>query len=70
MNLLSRRSLLQNLLLATAVPAFAQQGQPSQTPPQSAVPAPNPFRYEDVVQRARELASVAYDPATPPLPEP
>ena len=70
MNLLSRRSLLQSLLLATAMPAFAQQNQPNQTPPQSAVPARNPFRYEDVVQRARELASVAYDPATPPLPDP
>lgn len=58
---LSRRLLLQSLLLAAASPALAQA---------PAAPAPNPFRYEDVVRRARELAAAPYDPANPPLPEP
>jgi glucan biosynthesis protein len=34
------------------------------------VPAPNPFRYEEVVRRARELAGPPHDPTLPPLPEP
>ena len=59
---LSRRSLLQSLLLAAASPALAQQ-------PDGA-PGPNPFRYEDVIRRARELASVPFEAATPALPEP
>ena len=62
---LSRRALLQCLLATAASPALAQQG-----PPQDATPAPNPFRFEEVVRRARELAGVPYDPVTPPLPEP
>src|SRR3954464_6011264 len=62
---LSRRTLLQTLLATAASPALAQQG-----PPQDATPAPNPFRFEEVVRRARELAGVPYDPVTPPLPEP
>ena len=53
---LSRRTLLQSLLAATALPAFSQQSSAQQ---QNGVPAPNPFRYEDVVRRARELAAAA-----------
>jgi periplasmic glucans biosynthesis protein len=61
MTTLSRRSLLQVLLAATATPALAQT---------NAAPGPAPFRYEDVVRRARELAAVPYEVAAPPLPEP
>jgi glucans biosynthesis protein len=57
----SRRSLLQTLLAAAAAPALAQQ---------SAAPEPNPFQYEEVVRRARELASVPFDANVPALPEP
>jgi glucans biosynthesis protein len=58
---LSRRSLLQSLVsVAAAGPALAQG---------SAAPPPNPFRFEDVVRRARDLAAVPYDAAVPPLPE-
>lgn len=58
---LSRRALLQSLLAATAMPAWAQQ---------NGAPAPNPFRYEDVVRRARELSAAPFE--TPParLPDP
>lgn len=59
---LSRRTVVQSLAsLAAASPALAQQ---------KAGPAPNPFRFEDVVRRARELAGVPHDPAVPALPEP
>src|SRR5215216_1378785 len=58
---LSRRSLLQSLASVAAGPALAQG---------SAAPPPNPFRFEDVVRRARDLASVPYDATVPPLPEP
>src|SRR5215207_9561937 len=58
---LSRRSLLQSLASVAAGPALAQG---------SAAPPPNPFRFEDVVRRARDLAAVPYDAAVPPLPEP
>src|SRR5215212_9204219 len=58
---LSRRSFLQTMASVAAGPALAQQ---------SAAPPPNPFRFEDVVRRARDLAAVPYDAAIPPLPEP
>lgn len=58
---LSRRSALQALLALAATPALAQPSGP---------PAPNPFRFDDVVRRARDLAGVPYDPSVPPLPEP
>ncbi len=63
---LSRRSLLQSLASAAAAPALAQ-GALAQG---SAAPPPNPFRFDDVVRRARELAAVPFDAAMPPLPEP
>src|SRR5215212_4937449 len=53
MTTLSRRSLLQVLLAAGAAPALAQT---------NGAPAPNPFRFEGVVRRARELASVPFEP--------
>jgi glucans biosynthesis protein len=60
---LSRRTLLQSLLATAAVtPAWAQQ--------QTGAPAPNPFRFEDVVRRARELAAAPYESAPVQLPEP
>jgi periplasmic glucans biosynthesis protein len=62
MVLLSRRSVLQSFAsLAAAGPALGQG---------SAAPPPNPFRFEDVVRRARDLAAVPYDAVVPPLPEP
>ena len=61
MTTLSRRSLLQVLLTATATSAVAQT---------NAAPGPAPFLHlEDVVRRARELAAVPYEDAAPPLPE-
>lgn len=63
---LSRRTLLQSLLAATALSAssqvLAQQ--------QNGVPQPNPFRYEDVVRRARELSTAPFEAPTSQLPEP
>jgi len=59
---LTRRSALQALLLAGgATSARAQQ---------SAAPAPTPFRFEDVVRRARDLAAAPYEAATATLPDP
>ena len=43
----SRRIILQGLLASVATGAFAQ-------PSANGVPAPNPFKFEDVVRRARE----------------
>jgi periplasmic glucans biosynthesis protein len=63
---LSRRRLLQSLLAATALPAWAQQASAQQ----SGTPTPNPFRFEDVVRRARELSSAAYEAVPTQLPEP
>lgn len=56
----SRRTALQFLLGAAALPALAQGGPP----------APNPFRFEDVVRRARDLAGAPFETSVPPLPEP
>ncbi|MBZ6077418.1 glucan biosynthesis protein [Microvirga puerhi] len=61
MQKLTRRIILQSLLASVAVPALAQQ---------PGVPAPNPFRFEDVVRRARELAAKPYEAMTAQLPEP
>jgi glucans biosynthesis protein len=61
MTTLNRRTLLQSLLLAAAAPAAAQP---------STAPGPNPFRFEDVVRRARELAAIPFEPGILPLPEP
>jgi glucans biosynthesis protein len=58
---LSRRAAIQALLSATAAPALAQPAGP---------PTPQPFRYEDVVRRARDLAGGGFEASTPPLPEP
>jgi periplasmic glucans biosynthesis protein len=58
---LSRRSLLQTALALAAAPAIAQP---------TTAPVPSPFRYEDVVRRARELAAIPFEATVPPLPEP
>jgi glucans biosynthesis protein len=58
---LSRRSLLQTALALAASPALGQT---------TGAPAPSPFRYEDVVRRARELATVPFEATVPALPEP
>lgn len=69
---LSRRSLLEGLLAlaaaAGAQPAAAQPS-PGEAP---APPAPGaaPFRFEDVVSRARDLAAAPFDYTVPQLPEP
>ena len=47
--------------LSTAGPAAAQTGQ---------APPISPFRFEDVVRRARDLAAAPYDATVPPLPDP
>ncbi|MDF2812534.1 MAG: glucan biosynthesis protein [Microvirga sp.] len=60
---LSRRIILQGLLASVATTAWAQ-------PSQNGVPAPNPFRFEEVVRRARELAGAPYEAAPGQLPEP
>src|SRR3954451_8681935 len=66
MTILSRRTLLQSLLAATTLSASSQLGWAQQ----NGVPAPNPFRYEDVVRRARELAAVPFEAPPSQLPEP
>ena len=58
---LTRRSLLTASMALAAAPAAAQTGGP---------PAPTPFRYEDVVRRARELAAAGFEANLAPLPEP
>jgi glucans biosynthesis protein len=58
---LSRRTLLQSLLAATALPAWAQQ---------SGAPIPTPFGYEEVVRRARELSAVPFEAPPTQLPAP
>ena len=65
---LSRRTLLQSLLAATALPAWNRQSLAQQNG--SGAPAPNPFRYEDVVRRARELSSAPFEAPPAQLPEP
>jgi glucans biosynthesis protein len=57
----TRRTVFQGLATLAAAPALAQPSGP---------PAPAPFRYEDVIRRARELAGAAFDSNVPPLPEP
>lgn len=56
----TRRLAIGSLLSAAAVSSVHAQG----TPPLI------PFRLEDVIRRARDLASAPFDAATPPLPEP
>jgi len=68
MHHLSRRALLQSLLAATALPAWG--GDALAQAPQNGVPAPEPFQFEDVVRRARELASAPFEPPSTQLPEP
>src|SRR5215203_2140972 len=58
---LSRRALLGGALSLPVASALAQKG---------AAPTPAPFRYEDVVRRARDLAGAPFDAMVPPLPEP
>src|SRR3954452_8271129 len=58
---LTRRSLLTASMALAAAPAAAQGSGP---------PAPKPFRYEDVVRRARELAAAGFEANLTPLPEP
>ncbi|WP_298951347.1 glucan biosynthesis protein G [uncultured Methylobacterium sp.] len=75
----SRRALLAGLLSAVSLPALAQVG-PTQPGP-SALPAapgavppggpnPNPFRFDEVVRRARDLAGAPFDAGSPTLPAP
>jgi glucans biosynthesis protein len=56
---LTRRSALAGLALVPTFPAAAQQGGP---------PPIIPFRFDDVVRRARSLAEAPFDAAVPPLP--
>src|SRR4051812_24408281 len=61
MSYLSRRTLLGGFLSLSAVGSAFAQG---------AAPVPTPFRYEEVVRRARDLAGAPFAPRVPPLPEP
>ena len=58
---LSRRVLLQGLPRVRDLAGLAQQ---------NGRLAPAPFRFEDVVRRARELAALPYESNLQPLPEP
>jgi glucans biosynthesis protein len=65
---LNRRTLVKGLLMSGAVTAplrtaVAQAAKPA------APPAPPKFDFEDVVRRARDLASAPFDAAIAPLPE-
>jgi periplasmic glucans biosynthesis protein len=57
----TRRSFLEALLGLAFLPNIAEA--------QQAGPVPNPFRFEDVVRRARELAGSAFETVLPPLPD-
>ncbi|MGH6823648.1 MAG: glucan biosynthesis protein, partial [Methylocella sp.] len=63
---LNRRTLVKYLVLSGALPsaigsAPAQPGKPPQAPPK--------FDFDDVVRRARDLATANFDAASPALPE-
>ncbi|MGC2224487.1 MAG: glucan biosynthesis protein G, partial [Methylocella sp.] len=63
---LNRRTLVKYLVLSSALPstvgsAHAQPGKPPQAPPK--------FDFDDVVRRARDLATADFDTAPPALPE-
>jgi glucans biosynthesis protein len=63
---LNRRTLVKYLVLSGALPstfrsAPAEPGKPPQAPPK--------FDFDDVVRRARDLATAAFDTASPALPE-
>jgi glucans biosynthesis protein len=60
---LTRRSAVQALIAAGAASSAAAQQQPG-------APPLNPFRFEDVVRRARDLAAAPYEANLQPLPEP
>ena len=68
----SRRSFAHSLaaILASSTSSLAQTATNPQAPPPPAAPAQAPrFSHEDVIRRARELASRAYDATPPTLPE-
>ncbi|HEY8383737.1 MAG TPA: glucan biosynthesis protein G [Microvirga sp.] len=70
---LSRRTLLNSLLATAALPALtgsAWAQQPPAPPAPTGAPAPNPFRFEEVVRRARDLAAVPSEVTAPTLPDP
>ncbi|MGH6838433.1 MAG: glucan biosynthesis protein [Methylocella sp.] len=63
---LNRRTLVKYLVFSGALPstfrsALAQPGKPSQPPPK--------FDFDDVVRRARDLATAEFDTASPALPD-
>ena len=58
---LTRRAALVTLAAAATSPATGQQ---------AGAPPFIPFRFEDVVRRARDLAATPFDGTVPPLPEP
>jgi glucans biosynthesis protein len=64
---LNRRTLVKYIVVSSAAlpstfrSATAQPGKPPQTPPK--------FDFEDVVRRARDLGTAAFDTASPALPE-
>ena len=62
---LNRRS-----ALGAAAALAASHALPGPALSQGGAPALIPFRFEDVVRRARDLSGAPFDPALPPLPEP
>ncbi|HEX2556007.1 MAG TPA: glucan biosynthesis protein G [Microvirga sp.] len=66
----TRRSLLQGVASLALLGALPRPAAAQGVPAPEGVPAPNPFRYEDVVRRARDIAAAPHDAGVPPLPEP
>ena len=67
MNPLSRRALL--LSAAASGARFIAEAVAQTDAPPPAAGGPPPFAYQDVVKRARDLASAPFDAAIPPLPD-
>ena len=64
----SRRVALSGLLALAAAPGLAQPAPPSAAPA-SGPPGPQPFRYDDVVRRARDLAAAPFEANLQALPD-
>jgi len=65
---LNRRTLVKCLVMSSAATAPLRFAAPAAAQP-AAAPAPAKFDFEDVVRRARDLATAPFDAAIAPLPE-
>ncbi|MCI0466536.1 MAG: glucan biosynthesis protein G [Beijerinckiaceae bacterium] len=68
---LHRRTLVKILFLSGVLPSPAgpAQAEPQKPAPAPQTPPPAKFDFDNVVRRARDLAAVAFDPASGQLPE-